>query len=202
MSNEWIEWNGGECPVPKGTLVDVKFKGGTEIGIPALEFSGISHAYSAQIWSAIDPAEPGKIEAYRLHKAQPEESPMTIEQLLAKANHHATKAAKHERKRDELIQQARELVPEGWELKECGLVKQPEEDMTNPENWKAGDVVECVRQHPELTAGRDYQLLVTYAGDAYDGDGDVRVLDDGGDKTHYDASFFRWLRRPSAQGEE
>ena len=25
MSEEWIEWNGGECPVPGDTLVDLKF---------------------------------------------------------------------------------------------------------------------------------------------------------------------------------
>lgn len=24
--NEWITWNGGKCPVPPGTLVDIKFR--------------------------------------------------------------------------------------------------------------------------------------------------------------------------------
>ena len=24
--SDWIEWNGGECPVPKGTLVDVLYR--------------------------------------------------------------------------------------------------------------------------------------------------------------------------------
>ena len=29
MTN-WIEWNGGECPVPAGTIVDVKYRDGDE----------------------------------------------------------------------------------------------------------------------------------------------------------------------------
>ena len=28
MHNDWIEWTGGDCPVAKGTLVDVKYRGG------------------------------------------------------------------------------------------------------------------------------------------------------------------------------
>jgi hypothetical protein len=30
VAGEWIEWNGGECPVQKGTLVDVRYKDGQE----------------------------------------------------------------------------------------------------------------------------------------------------------------------------
>lgn len=28
IKSDWIEWNGGECPVPKDALVDVRFRGG------------------------------------------------------------------------------------------------------------------------------------------------------------------------------
>lgn len=28
--SDWIEWNGGECPVPPGTRVEVRLKAGTE----------------------------------------------------------------------------------------------------------------------------------------------------------------------------
>lgn len=28
IEGEWIEWNGGECPVPKGTKIDVKYRDG------------------------------------------------------------------------------------------------------------------------------------------------------------------------------
>lgn len=35
----WIKWRGGECPVPKGTLVDVKYRDGGEAScVPAMEF--------------------------------------------------------------------------------------------------------------------------------------------------------------------
>lgn len=29
MSDGWIDWHGGECPVPDGTIVDVKWRNGT-----------------------------------------------------------------------------------------------------------------------------------------------------------------------------
>lgn len=33
----WIEWSGGACPVPEGTLIDVRYRDGEELlGIPAL----------------------------------------------------------------------------------------------------------------------------------------------------------------------
>ena len=36
MHNDWIEWAGGDCPVAKGTLVDVKYwNGGEALGVTA-----------------------------------------------------------------------------------------------------------------------------------------------------------------------
>ena len=36
MHNDWIEWTGGDCPVAKGTLVDVKYRDGVEaLGVTA-----------------------------------------------------------------------------------------------------------------------------------------------------------------------
>lgn len=67
----------------------------------------------------------------------------TIEQLLTKASKHAAKAAKHEQKRAALIEQAREMLPKGYELNVLGEVvkAQPAEDMSDPNNWQVGDVV-------------------------------------------------------------
>ena len=63
----WIEWYGGECPVAKGTLVDVKFRNGRiEDGTPAGEDNG---GYSRM--QAIDWSHHGfqsDIIAYRLSK--------------------------------------------------------------------------------------------------------------------------------------
>lgn len=60
MSNEWIEWNGGERPVCRDDLVDLKFRSGNA--------SFGSHAYS---WLWHHYSTSGDIIAYRLH--QPEE---------------------------------------------------------------------------------------------------------------------------------
>jgi len=89
----WIEWGGGECPVERGTLVDVIWRDGTErAGIKALHIGGAGHKF----WVADGMVN--DIIAYRLHKpeqAKPEfcESVMratpepsdkpTIEQLAA-----------------------------------------------------------------------------------------------------------------------
>lgn len=103
----WIEWNGGECPVERGTLVDVKYRCGKEnIGVTALlssrddgfmsglEYKGLTR--SARDWS--HDSHEMDIIAYRLHKpeqAKPEfcesvtrsipepESKPTMEQLAA-----------------------------------------------------------------------------------------------------------------------
>ena len=59
----WIEWRGGECPVEKGTLVDVIWMDGRErIGVKALQPGGAGH----QFWVADGIAN--DIIAYRLHK--------------------------------------------------------------------------------------------------------------------------------------
>lgn len=82
----WIEWKGGECPVEKGTLVDVIWRDGTErAGVKALHLGGAGH----QFWVADGMSN--DIIAYRLHKpeqakpesGQVEEAKPTIEQLAA-----------------------------------------------------------------------------------------------------------------------
>lgn len=40
MSNDWIEWNGGRCPVEVGAMVDVRYRDGVErMNIPALKLN-------------------------------------------------------------------------------------------------------------------------------------------------------------------
>ena len=66
----WIEWGGGECPVPTGTLVDVKWRDGRiDNGIPAK----ISHDLDPSKRNAISWRHHGNsydIIAYRLHNPQ------------------------------------------------------------------------------------------------------------------------------------
>ena len=70
MSNKWIEWNGGECPVPVGTLVDVEYRDGARM--PAMKAGVIDYDsdYLAYDWTHTD--NDGDIIAYRLHNPEPE----------------------------------------------------------------------------------------------------------------------------------
>lgn len=82
MQGEWIEWNGGECPVPKGTLVDVRLRSGVEgFGTPAGEWGigvGTGNA-AARDWQHTGVR--GDIIAYRLH--QPAAPSADAEKLTA-----------------------------------------------------------------------------------------------------------------------
>lgn len=65
----WIEWQGGACPVEKGTLVDVRFRDDSEsLGLPAGESIGPFPNAHQEYWERDD--LPHDIIAYRLH--QPE----------------------------------------------------------------------------------------------------------------------------------
>lgn len=69
-NNNWIEWKGGECPVPKGTLVDVQDGDGTVWkGVKACPVDGYSYA-GAMFWEHRC-MKMNAIVAYRLH--QPEQ---------------------------------------------------------------------------------------------------------------------------------
>lgn len=68
----WIEWGGGECPVPRGTLVDVRYRDGNEnhqvgAGTP-FDDTGSNPDRNATDWENDD--SPLDIIAYRLHKPQ------------------------------------------------------------------------------------------------------------------------------------
>lgn len=66
MSNEWIEWNGGECPVPTGTPVFVRYRTGGTLGpLPAGEdVPGATRYAGPAFWRHDGVA--GDIVAYRL----------------------------------------------------------------------------------------------------------------------------------------
>jgi len=74
MSNEWIKWEGGECPVKEGIIVDVKYRDGNEaIRIPAITKFNESFLHSnperrsAEDWH--DDGEDSSIAAYRIHRS-------------------------------------------------------------------------------------------------------------------------------------
>lgn len=55
-SDDWIEWFGGECPVPMDTIVDVKFRSGET-----------RHSTPARMWRWVHTVKhQGDIIAYRI----------------------------------------------------------------------------------------------------------------------------------------
>lgn len=72
MENNWIENVSGECPVEKGTLIDVQFRDGeVMLSIPALEsIVGESYEATYPFWMIDDVGN--DIVLWRLHK--PEQS--------------------------------------------------------------------------------------------------------------------------------
>lgn len=68
----WIEWGGGECPAPTGTLVDVRYRNGEEnhhigAGI-SFDDTGSNPDRNAEDWN--NDGSPLDIIAYRLHQPQ------------------------------------------------------------------------------------------------------------------------------------
>ena len=187
----WIEWHGGECPVGEGVAIDTMQRGGIQTNNTQKDGRG------ARLWQ--HGGYISDIIAYRTHQPEQEEAPMTIEQLLTKANRHAAKAAKHEAKRQALIEQARALLPEGWELEEGGsifhelkesLEQALEIEMQDPANWRAGDVVEVVDadSHDPFRNGDKVELV--------EGGSSVPFCTNGRTKYAMRDDQLKWISRP------
>ena len=57
--SDWIEWKGGECPVPTSTRADVRFASGERYDNVSASCIGWSHLYSDD-----------NVIAYRIHKPE------------------------------------------------------------------------------------------------------------------------------------
>ena len=71
--SDWIEWNGGDCPVDALTLVDVKLRNGTErsYGVRAVSLR----------WSKLQGYKDSDIIAYRVREEVPEDSDFQLDNL-------------------------------------------------------------------------------------------------------------------------
>jgi hypothetical protein len=67
---DWIDWNGGECPVPEGTLVDVRFVNGV-----------VSKRSGAEGWGWRHEEGDYNIAAYRVHVPAPDVAKALAEAL-------------------------------------------------------------------------------------------------------------------------
>ena len=79
-SEGWIQWNGGEMPVEKGTLIDVRYRDRPEnIGVKAGVFrctTGSNSSMNASRWD--HRGVRGDIIAYRIHKPQQQKTPQQL----------------------------------------------------------------------------------------------------------------------------
>ena len=70
------------------------------------------------------------------------------------------------------------------------------EDMSDPANWRAGDIVECVDEgstrslHSYFTNGMEYKLLKN------DGSSSFKYMANDGEGRFADNASFRFIRRP------
>jgi len=66
----------------------------------------------------------------------------------------------------------------------------PSEDMSDPSNWRAGDVVKAIGYGADITMGREYTIT------GFDSDEDPVIVDDSGDEEPRYPDNFRFVRRP------
>lgn len=123
-----------------------------------------------------------------------EENPVTAFDTLLVAARKRNEAREELQKAESEFQSALDAanaeLGEGFEIRERDA--EPEEDMHDPANWRAGDVVKCVRDNWSfITNGHMYQLL------SPTNHGLVEIKDNDGDPARYEANNFRFHHRPA-----
>lgn len=215
----WIRHRGGKCPVDKGVLVDVRFRNGDILeGVHALESNGSAHPYSWSagigFWKKDDVS--ADIMSYRLHKPAEQVEACSKPELMSLPENYGeiiggsvegpiqwrdriteidatTQALTAERA--DLVQK---LAGEGFAL--IGRINdllteaaQKHEDMSDPKNWRNGDIVECIVDHEDyFTDG--YRYVVDYMECDW-----VNIhADDEGDENAIRPHKVKFHSRPSA----
>lgn len=200
----WIRHRGGECPVKQGTLVDVRYRDGyIEYGIPALEFAEQGDR-SAIAWSHGDGY--ADIMAYRLSNTEDvptidmqKETPESLRARYIAAGEEIranevtiesrkAEIAQLEKEREELREKVRAMGLDFWDAQYTTF-----DDMSDPRNWKKGDIVQCIAAHTFLTLGGMYELQEDYnqRGSVMIDRREVRGL------SGYSHSLFKFHSRPS-----
>lgn len=204
----WIEWKGGECPVGRGTFVDIKDADGKEWfavkAAPQYEYSDAANEFWE--WSC---SECNRIVAYRLHKPEQAEAnpaerdeqvwtnPPTIEQLAAdyrNANDYAERKQKEadaaKADADEKLK-ALELAGEAH-----GLLVTPITTKQDPElaiAVQVGDEVECIKSN--VNPGKYMGRIGTVSSVDVDDTSTPYLVDFGGEAKIW-CHEVKFIRRP------
>lgn len=191
----WIPWNGGECPLPDSVRCVVRDE--------HCETNGRASEVS---WRHEEPQSRGagfNITAYRPILAEKEEvkefdiddrstyfvySNNTVFARLRQATEAAESIPA-------ILAEINALLPDGYCVEKKTAATG---DMENHENWKEGDILECIRDDVAYcTKGNLYAI-------GHDGDGDYGIFDNDGDVLstrypggeYYSSRFFRFHSLP------
>ena len=208
----WIEWKGGECPVEKGTLVDVIWRDGRErIGVKALQPGGAGHDF----W--VSDGMVNDIIAYRLHKpeqAKPEfcksvmrtipepEAKPTIEQLAADYRN-AKGYAKRKQQEAYVAKADADAILKALEIagEALGLLVSPITEKQKPElaiAVQVGDEVECIKSN--VNPGKYMGRIGTVSSVDVDDTSTPYLVDFGGEAKIW-CHEVKFIRRPQQQGD-
>lgn len=132
-----------------------------------------------------------------LGTAHKEEKPMTAFDTLIEAARKRNEAREALQEAEGVFQLALDAanaeLGEGFEILERESQPHPVEDMSNPANWRKGDVVECISGDCSyITLGNAYLLK-----SSVDENGYVWIKNDDGDGAEYDARCFLFHHRPA-----
>lgn len=213
----WIEWEGGECPVRFGELIDVRYRDGhVQLGCRA-ESRCDTELYATTHWGNSGGA--ADIIAYRLHKpgqAKPEfcesvmrsipepETKPSIEQLASDHRNLKDYAERKQKEADDAKADAEaklaELVAAGEGI---GLVlsvaaPEPELVITDWRDLRVGDVIEltgsvnpCWKEH----SGSEMTVKEVFR-DQGDNDDQVDLIGESGCWSLGGNTTWRFIRRP------
>ena len=197
----WIE-NTGTCPVERGARIDVRYRDGVEnIGVMALltggEAEGSNSERTAVTFAIID--SDSRITHYRLRQdsetktehtteTTTEEKPMP-QQHLADQLESALAALEHAQSEVNRLQaEYRAAYPKI--NREVVLT----EDMTDPANWRAGDVVTSGESNTDIEAGGNYELIADPHWNGHKWI--IQFADNAGDARQRPACSYAFYSRP------
>lgn len=204
----WIEWNGGECPVGGGLIVDVEFNCGQVVSGASGGFSWLHEwVYSNIIKYRLHKPEvkPESCEPVTSDIPEPEVKP-TIEQLAAdyrNANDHANRkqqeadAAKAdaEAKLSELVEAGKAL---GLDVSPITAKQEPELVISDWRDLQVGDVVEIIDSSNNFW--KDHSGLEMTVKNVYPDQGDngdqVYLIGESGEWHLGGNTTWHFIRRP------
>ena len=154
--NPWRPHDGGECPVERGTLVDVELRGGGinqnckigESGCGATRWEHHGDKRDIISWRYHETARQGGIN---------HDSPNTIERLRTALERKQAAEADYRA----ALEGVRAELGSDFELTEVGAdgALVDGEDMSDPANWRKGDVVECkIEEYQGFDKGGLYKI--------------------------------------------